>query len=44
MSNLSFQKRMAMSLLKSGKRKVWLDPQQKKLIEKAKTSIYYLST
>lgn len=44
MSNLSLQKRLAMSLLKSGQRKVWLDPSKKRLIGQAKTRMYLPSS
>lgn len=35
--NLTFQKRMAMAILKCGQRKVWLDPTKKPVIEEART-------
>ncbi len=35
---LTKQKRLAMSLLKCGRDKVWLDPTQKEIIAKANTS------
>jgi len=36
MASLYFQRRLAMSLLKCGHRKVWLDPNQKVTIAKAR--------
>lgn len=35
--DLSSQRRMAMSIFGVGKRKVWLDPNQRLIIAKAKT-------
>uniref|UniRef100_A0A6B2LV25 Large ribosomal subunit protein eL19 domain-containing protein n=1 Tax=Arcella intermedia TaxID=1963864 RepID=A0A6B2LV25_9EUKA len=37
MTSLLLQKRLAMSLLKVGQRKVWLDPSKMKVIESART-------
>jgi len=36
-TNLNFQKRMAMAILRCGQRKVWMDPTKKALIQEART-------
>ena len=43
MANLSTQKRLAAAVLKCGKRKIWLDPNEMTEISNANSSKYLLS-